>query len=436
MTIIASIVKIETNGLNKRNYTQSQVKGGIVMNVVNIAEGTYQLSINVENILFEGLWEMPNGVSLNSYIIKGEKTAIVDGVCGWDGAPESLYELLNQIDVPLESIEYLVINHMEPDHSGWIEDFKKINPNFKIACSKKAKDLLNGFYGHTDNIMCVGDGDTLDLGNGHVLSFVEIPNVHWPDTIATLDNSTGVLFACDAFGSFGKVTSSKYADELSEEELKLYEVDTIRYYSNIVAAFSMQVKKAITKCETLPIKMIAPGHGLMWREPEKIMKAYSDYADYQKGPAREEITLIWGSMYGMTEKAVKHAQEILEKEDIVVHVHQVPQDSWGTVLTSAWTSTGIILAMPTYEFKMFPPMSAVIEELGKKKVHNRKAFRLGSYGWSGGAQRELDEIMTRLGMKWEFMEPVEFLGTPREEDFALITERVQTMVKEIKELSL
>lgn len=403
------------------------------MNVEKIAEGTYQLSLNVENILFEGIWEMPNGVSLNSYIIQGEKTAIVDGVCGWDGVPESLFELFSQINVDPKSIEYLIVNHMEPDHSGWIEAFKKINPDFKIVCSKKAKDLLAIFFGHTENIIVVGDGDTIDLGNGHVLTFTQIPNVHWPDTMATLDTLTGTLFSCDAFGSFGRVTTKKYADLLTEEELKEYENDTIRYYSNIIGSFSMQVKKAVSKCEALPIKMIAPGHGLIFREPDKIMKAYLDYANYQKGPARKEITFLWSSMYGMTEKAVKHAIEVLEKEDIIVHVHQVPETSWGTILTSAWRSTGVILAMPTYEFKMFPPMASAIEEMGKKKILNRKAFRFGSYGWSGGAQKELDEIMTRLGMNWDFLEPVEFAGAPLEDSLTLIEERVKELVKVVKE---
>lgn len=402
------------------------------MNIINIAEGTYQLSINLENILFEGIWEIPNGVSLNSYIIKGEKTAIVDGVCGWDGAPENMLELLSQIEVDPKSIEYIIVNHTEPDHSGWIEEFKKVNSDFKIVCSKKAKDLLAAFYGQTENILCVGDQDTLDLGKGHLLSFAEIPNVHWPDTIATIDTLTGTLFSCDAFGSFGSISNARFADMLSKEELEAYEVDTIRYYSNIVATFSTQVKNAINKCEALPIKMIAPGHGLIWREPEKIIKAYSEYADYQKGPARQEITLIWGSMYGMTERAVKYAVQMLDKEDITFHVHRIPNDSWGTVLTSVWTSTGIILAMPTYEFKMFPPMAAVIEEMGKKKVCNRKAFRFGSYGWSGGAQRELDDIMTRLNMNWEFIEPVEFIGAPKDDDFKLIGERIKDLVRKIK----
>lgn len=405
------------------------------MYLTNIADGTYQLSVNVENILFEGLWEMPNGVSLNSYIIKGEKTAIVDGVCGWDGVPESLFSLLDKLNIAPESIEYLIVNHVEPDHSGWIEKFKKINSNFKVVCSKKGKDLLAAFYNHTQDTIVVGDNDSLDLGGGHVLQFVEIPNVHWPDTIATFDASTSTLFPCDAFGSFGRANDAVYSDELTEEEKVDYEKETIRYYSNIVAAFSPQVKKAIEKCKKLDIKMIAPGHGLSYRgeEVQKIIGAYYDYANYQKGPARKEITFIWGSMYGMTEKAVKHAIDELVKEDITVHVHQVPQDSWGTILTSAWTSTGVILAMPTYEFKMFPPMGAAIEELGKKKVYNRKAFRFGSYGWSGGAQKELDEIMTRLNMSWDFIEPVEFLGSPTEEDLAKISEQVKQLVKIVKE---
>lgn len=402
------------------------------MNIKKIADDIYQLKVNVENILFEGLWEMPKGVSLNSYIIKGEKTALIDGVCGWDGVPESLIEMLNEMEIAVESIEYLVINHTEPDHSGWIEDLKKVNSNFKIVCSKKAKDLLAAFYGHTDNIICIEDIENLDLGNGHVLTFTSTPNVHWPDTIITMDHKSGVAFTCDMYGSFGITEGKTFDDELSEEEHIEFEKETIRYYSNIMGAFSPQVEKAAKKCRDLSPEIIAPAHGLVWRNPEKILNTYEDYARYQKGPAREEITLIWGSMYGMTEKAVRYVEEILKEKEIIVHVHRVPEDSWGTILASAWTSTGIILAMPTYEFKMFPPMAAALEELGKKKVYNRKAFRLGSYGWSGGAQRELDDIMTRLNMNWEFLEPVEFLGSPKEKDLEQIREQIEAFLAQIK----
>ena len=403
------------------------------MNITHVASDTYQLSINVENILFEGLWEIPNGVAINSYIIKGEKTAIVDGVCGWDGVPESLFALLDELEIKPESIEYLIINHMEPDHSGWIEDFKKIHSNFKIVCSQKSAELLESFYGHTDNIIIATDDYMLDLGKGHNLKFVEIPNVHWPDTIATFDTFTGTLFSCDAFGSFGKITSSSFDDMLTQEELEFYEQEAVRYYSNIIAAFSMFVKKAIDKCSVLPIKIIAPAHGIMWRgNPSRIIEDYTRYASYQKGAAKEEITLIWGSMYGMTQTAVNHAVKVLEEQKIKVNVHQVPDTPWGTILASAWTSTGIILAMPTYEYKMFPPLAAALEELGKKKVNGRKAFRFGSYGWSGGAQKELDEIVAKYRMDWDFVEPVEFKGNAKKEDLDLIEDRIKELVKEVR----
>jgi anaerobic nitric oxide reductase flavorubredoxin len=404
------------------------------MNATRVTKDTWLLSVNVENILFEGLWEIPNGVALNSYIIKGQKTAIIDGVCGWEGVPGQLYKLLDDLKIDPQSIEYLVINHMEPDHSGWIEDFKQIKSDFKVVCSSQSAELLKHFYRHTENVICVGDNDILDLGNGHVLHFYEIPNVHWPDTMVTFDSMTGTLFSCDAFGSFGKADQSSYDDMLSDKQLAFIERETIRYYANIVAAFSAPVKKAIEKCGSLPIQVIAPGHGIVWRkDPARIVQNYYRLASYQKGPAREEITLIWGSMYGMTEKAVSHVLKILEEENIKYHSHRVPETSWGTILASVWTSTGVILAMPTYEYKMFPPAAAVLDEIGKKKVQNRKAFRMGSYGWSGGAQKELDEIISRNRMNWDFLKPVEFRGNASEEDIRMIEERVRELVRLVRE---
>lgn len=405
------------------------------MRITTIAESTYQLSMNLEGVLFEGVWDIPNGVSLNSYIIKGEKTAIIDGFTGAEVSPESLLSMLECLEINPKSIEYLVVNHMEPDHSGWLKSFKKINPDFKILCSKKAKDLLEVFYGHTDNIQCVTEGDEFDLGNGHLLKFIEIPNVHWPDTIATFDQNTGVLFPCDLFGSFGRINDSIYADEQTKEQLEVYENDMVRYFSNVLATFSPSAKKAAEKCETLPVKVVAPGHGLIYRNPEEIIEKYIHFADYQKGKARKEITMIWGSMYGMTEKAVKYIEEIFKDQNVKLNVHKIPDTSWGTVLTSVWTSTGIILAMPTYEYKMFPPIASVLEEIGKKKAMGKKCFRTGSYGWSGGAQKELDEIMERHNLKWDFLPPVEFNGVPGENDYALIKERVLELISEVKLLT-
>jgi flavorubredoxin len=402
------------------------------MKITKMSEGITQLSVNIDDILFEGLWEIPNGVTLNSYVVEGEKIALIDGVCGWDGVPESLFDLLDQLGIDLKSIQYLVLNHLEPDHAGWIEDLRKIHEDFEILCTDKGADLFKAFFGPGMNIRKVKDGDSVDLGGGKVLSFTTIPHVHWPDSMVTYEQSSGTLFSCDAFGTFGMFEKSSFDDDYTDEELAVYERDTIRYYSNIIASFSPFVLKAAEKLKDLSLKTIAPGHGLVWRSRvSKIIQDYVNYAHYQKGNARNEVTLIWGSMYGMTGKAVDVVLEELKMSGIKYHVHQVPETPWGEILTSVWTSSAVILGMPTYEYKMFPPMASVLEELGKKKVHGRKVFRFGSYGWSGGAQKELDELSERFRWGWSFIEPHEFKGKALPEDLKVIRERVKQLIQMI-----
>lgn len=399
------------------------------MKISQISEGTHQLSVTVENMLFEGLWEIPNGVTINSYVVKGVETALIDGVCGWDGVPESFFKLLDDLNIELSSIKYLVLNHLEPDHAGWIDDLLKVHRDFEVYCSDKGAELYRAFFGENVPIHVVKDQDQLDLGGGKVLSFHMIPHVHWPDAMVTYDALSGTLFSCDAFGSFGNFERSAFDDDYTDEELETFEHETIRYYSNIVGAFSPFVIKAIEKCGGLEIKRVAPGHGLIWQSRvNKIIEDYRDYALYQKGDARKEVTLIWGSMYGMTGEAVKAAEQALMDAGIKYHIHRVPETPWGEVITSVWTSSAVILAMPTYEYKMFPPMAAVLDEIGKKKAYGRKAFRFGSYGWSGGAQKELDEISERYKLGWTFIAPHEFKGRPTATDLEIIKSRVNELI--------
>ena len=290
------------------------------------------------------------------------------------------------------------------------------------------------FFGWTKNIRVVGDGDSVDLGAGRVLTFHEIPNVHWPDTMATFDTLSGTLFSCDAFGSYGKVSDKGYDDLLSEKELVHYESEAERYYANIIAAFSLFMNKALDKVAKLPVKIIAPGHGIVWRKnPERIIRDYTRYASYQKGPCRPEVALLWGSMYGMTKKGVDRIIDTFCDNGCQLHVHNIIDDSISKILASVWRSTGVILAMPTYEYKMFPPMASVLEEVCRKKAQNRLAFRIGSYGWSGGANNDLEEIMQRNRANWEFLPPVEYNGSPSEEELELMTERTKELIKRVKE---
>jgi anaerobic nitric oxide reductase flavorubredoxin len=404
------------------------------MKATLVTEGVYRLSANVSNILFEGMWPVPNGVAMNSYIVKGRKCAIIDGVCAWDGVPETLLAQLDELDIDIDDIDYVIINHMEPDHSGWLEAFSKIRKDFTIYTSERAKPLLEAFYRITDNIHLVKSGDTLDLGAGRVLAFEEIPNVHWPETMATYDTKSRTLFPCDAFGSFGSVSDdAPYDDTLQEEQIEFFEREMERYYSNIVTAFSSATQQAIEKTKALDVRIIAPGHGIVWRRhPERVINSYTRLAGYAKGPARLQIAVIWGSMYGMTEAAVKSVVDGIESQGVKTRVHRIPESGISYVLDSVLQCSGVALGMPTYEYKMFPPMAAVIDEIGKKKIINRKAFRFGSFGWSGGAQKELDEIDSRLKMKWDYLEPVEFKGRPSEQDLALIRQRGVELARAVK----
>lgn len=403
------------------------------MKKLKIADGIHMLTMNVEDILFEGIWELANGVTLNSYIVQGEKTAIIDGVIGWDGIPETLYRNLEEIGVEPENIDYLIVNHMEPDHSGWISNFRKIKDDFTVVCTDKAAKMVTSFYGE-DKIKVVKEGDTLDLGNGKVLSFHPAPNVHWPDTMYTYEKDTKTLFSCDMFGAFGRMGDHCFDDELTPEEIGFFESEGIRYYSNVMITFTPSVRKAIEKAKTLEIKAIAPGHGPVYRKnPQKIIADYSRFCRYAEGAGKNEVTILWGSMYGMTAKAVDYAEGILQREGVKYNKLEMPLESESEMVATVFRSAGIIIAAPTYEYKLFPPVAAALNELGRKKITGKAVFRFGSYGWSGGAEKELSEIMERNNMKWDFRESVEFEGAPKEEDLMKVEAGVLELIKKMRD---
>lgn len=402
------------------------------MRVEKVREGIYGITENLEGVLFEGMWEMPKGVSVNSYVVKGEKAAFIDGVFGWDGKKESMDKLLEEAGLSLDDVEYIVINHMEPDHSSWIEDLDALGKELEIYCSKESAGTLKAFFGREDRITVVEDGDKLDLGGGRVLHFIKTPNIHWPDTIMTYEETSKVLFSCDAFGSFGKL-SYLFDDQYSEEEKEEFETQQIRYFSNILGTFTPMVGRGIDKARAFDIEVVAPGHGMVWRkEPGRIIEDFERYVSYQKGVAKKKVLLLWGSMYGMTRKMVDAIEATLEEEGMDYTSLCVTETDMGTVLEHAWASTGIIIAAPTYEYKIFPPMASVLDEMGRKRIQNRLALYAGSYGWSGGAIKEFKEILKRNMMKWEVLHAMEFNGSPLKEDKEGFTRAVRELCREIE----
>lgn len=403
------------------------------MKKLKIADGIHMLTMNVEDILFEGIWEIANGVTLNSYIVQGEKAAIIDGVIGWDGIPETLYRSLAEIGVDLQKIDYLVVNHMEPDHSGWIANFRKINDDFTVICTEKAAKMVASFYGE-DKIRIVQEGDTLDLGKGKLLSFHPVPNVHWPDTMYTYERQTKTLFSCDMFGAFGRMGEHCFDDELTPEEIAFFEAEGIRYYSNVMTTFTSSLRKALAKAKALDIKTIAPGHGPVYRKnPQKIIDDYTRFSQYADGAGKNEVAILWGSMYGMTAKAVDYVESILQREGVKYNRLEMPLESDSEMIATVFKSAGIIVAAPTYEYKLFPPVAAALNELGRKRISGKLAFRFGSYGWSGGAEKELKEIIARNNMNWEFIDSVEFEGAPKQEDLMKVEAGVLALLERMKE---
>jgi flavorubredoxin len=402
------------------------------MKATKITEGIYRLGINLDpNQLFEGMWPMPDGISINSYVIQGEKTAIIDLTEDVDDKPLEFEQELASIPLQATDIDYLIINHMEPDHTSWLPAFYQKNPDLEFFITQKGAGVLKAFCGIDKNVHIVKDGDTLDLGQGKILTFYEAPNLHWPETMVTYEQSSGILFSCDAFGTYGAIQDIIFDDQLSSEQHDFFMREGLRYYANIIGGLSMFVAKAIAKIDGLDIKMVAPSHGIIWREnPGAIIEVYERFASYMNGPAEPEVTVIWSSMYGNTKKVVNAMVQGVRAEGIPVHIHRVPDDHVGFILASAWKSAGLIVGMPTYEYRMFPPMAWVLDMFGRKKVWNKKVLRFGSFGWSGGAQRELDTLTEK--MKWDFLDPVEWQGRPDDEVLTRAEEQARQLARDIK----
>ncbi len=382
--------------------------------------------------LFEGIWPIPNGVTLNSYVVRGEKTALIDLAKDWADSIAQFEEQLASAGTSFDKIDYLILNHLEPDHTAFILELRKRNPRVEILSTPKGIAMVRNFFKVTEGLREVKTGDSLDLGKGKILEFFETPNIHWPETMMTFDRADGILFSCDGFGSYGSLGERVFDDEFSAEEHAFYERESLRYYANIVASFSTFVTKALDKLSALPVKVIAPSHGIVWRKnPTEIVKRYAKYAGYNTGGKLEsEICVIWGSMYGYTKAGLDAVIEGIKSENVPYSIHQIPDTDASFVLADAYKAAALVLAMPTYEYKMFPPMAHILDLFERKHFTGKKAFRLGSWGWVGGAKKEYEEKIASF--KWENLDCIEWQGVPSAEDLALLKEKGREIARLVK----
>ncbi|MDR1373553.1 MAG: FprA family A-type flavoprotein [Treponema sp.] len=395
-----------------------------------ISSDVYCLHADIQTTdLFEGIWPIPQGVSLNSYLVKGEKTALIDLIRDWGGAPSQLELGLASAGTRFDQVDYLILNHLEPDHTGWLKEFRARNPGAEIIATAKGINLVKTFYRIDTGLRAVKDGDTLDLGGGRVLTFFETPNIHWPETMITWEGRSGTLFPCDAFGSFGALGDRVFDDTFTPEEHAFFEKESLRYYANILSSFSVFVERAVTKLAGLDIACVAPSHGIVWRrEPQKIIGRYRKYASYSR-EGEKEIAVIWGSMYGNTKAGLDAVIRGIEKEGVPYSLHRVPDENVSYVLADAYKSMGLVIAMPTYEYAVFPPMAYVLDLFRRKHIANKTVLRIGSWGWAGGAKKEYDAALA--GFKWNNLESLEWAGCPAEAEYTALEERGRALARAI-----
>ncbi len=369
------------------------------MPAIEIKPGIHWIGVNDRTTdLFEGLWPITKeGVSYNSYLVKDKKSALID--LAKDFKADELLGQIAQLVEP-EKLDYIVINHMEPDHTGVLRTLRRVAPQVQILTSQKAVPMLETYYQITDGVHVVEDGETLELGE-HALHFVSTPFVHWPETIMTYETSQRVLFSCDAFGGYGALQGAIFDDQC--RNLAFYEREALRYYVNIVALYHRAVLKAIDKLADVPVDVVAPSHGLIWREhPERIIQLYKAWAEYATAPGDLGVTLLYGTMYGRTEEMVEAVAEGVVAAGVPLEIFDVRHIHASYYLPAVYRNRGVLIGAPTYEGGIFPPMYDALHALLHKRIFNRQAAYFGSCGWSGGARRDFAKMAEEL--RWEVPE--------------------------------
>ena len=373
--------------------------------MIEITKNIFYVGVNDRNkSLFEGLWPLPNGVSYNSYLINDDKVCLIDTVEVDFFMPflKNIQEVLGE-----KPIDYLVVNHMEPDHSGSIALIKKFYPNIQIVGNKKTFGMMAGFYGVESDTVEVKNGDSIELGD-YTLNFVLTPMVHWPETMMTLANSKAtqqsILFSCDAFGCFGALNGGVIDAEINCDTFWL---EMVRYYSNIVGKYGTPVQNALKKLAGVKLDYICATHGPVWHEfIGKVVDMYDCMSRYETEPG---LVICYGTMYGNTERAAEVIARAASQAGVKnIVMYNVSQTHHSYIIRDVFRYRGLIVGAPTYNTALYHEMDVLLSELAGKDIKgNHLLGWFGSFGW---ASKAVGEIARWNEEKLHF----EAVGTPVE----------------------
>ncbi len=392
---------------------------------IQLSKQVFYVGVNDRRTaLFENLWPLDRGIAYNSYLINDDKIALIDTV-----EIGHVDKFLNKIKAVIgdRPIDYLVINHMEPDHAGSIQLLAGIYPNMKLVGNKKTKPMVEGFFDIKDRFIEVDEGESLSLGATN-LEFYMIPMVHWPETMITYQTNDGIVFSGDAFGSFGALEGGVFDDEI---EFDYFEDEMRRYYSNIVGKYGNPVQKALEKLSALKVNTIAATHGPILRKhiPE-VLNNYQKWSQYE---ADEGVVIAFASMYGNTEEmADVIARELAVQGIKSIRMYDVSKTHPSYIISDIFKYKGVILGSPTYCNELHPNMEFLITQLEHMGIKNHYLGVFGSFTWAGAAVKRLQAFSEKI--KWEIVgQPVEEKYTLKEEKYQECIEMAREMAKKIKE---
>lgn len=362
-----------------------------------ISERVFYVGVNDDDkVLFEGLWPLPVGVSYNSYVVADEKVALIDTVeCGFE--EEFIANIEEAIGDRL--IDYLVVNHMEPDHSSLVSLMLERYPSLMIVANAKTLPMLAGYYGvAADRVKVMAEGESLSLGTCS-LSFHMIPMVHWPETMVTWLAEEGTLFSGDAFGTFGSIDDA-VVDE--DDTFEQYRDEMMRYYSNIVGKYGGPVQAALKKLSGLEIKRICSTHGPVWeRNIGEVVALYDKMSRYE---TERGVCLVYGSMYGNTAAAADALAMELEALGVPYAIHDLAGNNAGELgisgaLRDVFKYDTIVVGSPTYNNGIYPPAETFMKALQARMIKGRRFYSFGSYTWAGASVRLLNEMAASMNFE-------------------------------------
>lgn len=371
---------------------------------------------------FENYMPLPYGVAYNSYLISDEKTCVIDAV---EFGSSALYIEKVILGLDGKNLDYIVINHVEPDHSSGLKDILRVFPNVKVVGNAKTLGMLRAFNIEfpDENFVTVKEGDILDLGK-HKLTFAMIPMVHWPESMVTYDTTEKILFSNDAFGGFGALDGGIFDDEVNFD---FYIDEMRRYYANIVGKYGAQVTSAIKKLNGLEIKLICPSHGLIWRKDiAKVVSLYSTWA--QLLPEEEGVVIVYGSMYGNTAKMAEIIGRELNAQGIKeVKIYDASKTDHSFIVAEIWKYKGLVIGSCAHNNSVYPKVQPLLHKLENYGLKNRYLGIFGTMMWSGGGVRGIEAFANGLKGIEVIAEPVEVKGTPKVEDVA----RLENIAREL-----